>query len=576
MIKKKMKDIKGVSLISLVITVTVLVILSNVVIYNLQDNLKIEKLKSMQNDIENLRDKVSSYYAQNGKIPTSMEYTNIEHIKETGVISDVADIGKFLVIDLSVLENLTLNYGKDFEIVKARTESANDYEDLYIINESSHNIFYVAGITIDNETFYTDYTVDDIDIKKIDLRYVDNVKIPEGYSYVEGNKEIGIVIKSNTDNKEYTWVVIDQRMTQLPDGITVNNVEEFLDSVNRLDGYYRSSDNTVVYIPIVEKWSPTYDKEGTYKDKRGDIAYIPEGFQVSEKPGENTIDEGLVIRNTTTDDRYVWIEVPKTIYTTAISSDDYENIEKDMITYASDYRQNGWVDTWYSKEQHGFETAQDYNDFKNNMLKSVYEKGGFWISQYEMGSEVQRLEGMDISNPAVSKEGAYPYNWVTCIQAQQLASNLNSGNYISSLMFGIQWDLVLKYIETKGAKTQEELKTDSTTWGNYNNAIFDVKRGKYSTDYETNFTAVTDTYPKLASNILLTTGAAERNSVLNVYDLAGNIVEWTLEYNTNTDSPCAYRGGNYRVNGVIAPASYRFNQNTTSASKSFGFRATLY
>lgn len=47
---------------------------------------------------------------------------------------------------------------------------------------------------------------------------------------------------------------------------------------------------------------------------------------------------GLVIEEKTTKNRYTWVEVPKTIYTTAKSSTDYGNIEKDMQTYASAYR----------------------------------------------------------------------------------------------------------------------------------------------------------------------------------------------------------------------------------------------
>lgn len=64
MIKYKLKDGKGVSLVSLTIAVIVLMILANIIVYNAKDNLKIGKLKEMQNDISNLRDKISSYYAR--------------------------------------------------------------------------------------------------------------------------------------------------------------------------------------------------------------------------------------------------------------------------------------------------------------------------------------------------------------------------------------------------------------------------------------------------------------------------------------------------------------------------------
>ncbi len=41
-------------------------------------------------------------------------------------------------------------------------------------------------------------------------------------------------------------------------------------------------------------------------------------------------------------------------------------------------------------------------------------------------------------------------------------------------MFGVQWDLVLKYLETKGV-TESDLKTNSKTWGNYNDNFYSIQ-----------------------------------------------------------------------------------------------------
>ena len=94
--KKILKSQNGVTLTSLVIAVAVILILTGTIIVNVTGNLKTEKLRNMQSDIENLRDKVSTYYAQYGKIPAdvSIEYTNINNLQSAGVISEVADTGK--------------------------------------------------------------------------------------------------------------------------------------------------------------------------------------------------------------------------------------------------------------------------------------------------------------------------------------------------------------------------------------------------------------------------------------------------------------------------------------------------
>lgn len=580
----KIKKEKGVSLVSLSIAIIVLVIITNMILYNVKENLVTEKLKNMQNDIENLVDKVSVYYAEYGKIPASKKYTNIQHIKNAGVISDVVDTGDFFVIDLSVIDNLTLNYGEDFKNINSSLteEQINEYTDVYIINEDSHNIFYVEGIKIENDIFYTTYTKNDIDKKAVDIRYINNIKIPEGYKYKEGNLNTEIrIISINNDNNEYKWVKTKEEVTIIPNGAMVDNEEEFLKSVNLYKGYYENIiDNTDIFcIELSEKWSPVYDVEGIYKDKNGDTAVIPAGFQVSGKLEETKINEGLVIKNGQTEDRYVWIEVPKEIYITATTETEYSNIEKDLQTYVSIYRTSD-SDTWY--DGCGL-TEIEYNSLKNAMLSSIYVNGGFWISQYEIGADTYVTVSDNGARNPVSKEGAYVYNLVSCARAQELADSMDSGNKTSSLLFGIQWDLTLKFLEENGNKTSSQILRDSTDWGNFRNAQFVITKGKFSIDYGRTYMNVDETEEKQHTKYefdrtLLSTGVTIRNSCLNIYDLAGNIEELTLERSLDSDNPCIYRGGVYGNEGYTQTVSTR-GKGTALYSEtitSVGFRVALY
>jgi Tfp pilus assembly protein PilE len=291
----------------------------------------------------------------------------------------------------------------------------------------------------------------------------------------------------------------------------------------------------------------------------------------------NNPDTGIIVKDSNNNE-WVWIEVPKSIYTTTTTKTDYTVIENAMKTYASAYRSH-YTDTFYSSAQHGFANAEEYNNWKNSMLSSVFENGGFYIGRYEVGTNTARFTSNDALTTPLIQRDKYPYIFVTCSQAQSLAKQLSTGGKQGSLMFGIQWDLVLKFIEVKGAKTQAELKTDSSSWGNYKNVSFDIKReqGLYTTSPGTVASwNTTSNYTKPSSAVLLTTGATDRNSVLGIYDLAGNVYKWTLEYSTSTDYPCVNRGGSFYDSGSYRAASNRNSSNTSRTEYKTGARSVLW
>ena len=333
-----------------------------------------------------------------------------------------------------------------------------------------------------------------------------------------------------------------------------------------------------------EPKQPGEEKNGGSETVSNRNPYLPKGFrQVSG----TTLEKGLTIQDSQ-GNQYVWVEVPKTkeVYPTAgleiteFTESEYTAIETDLHTYTKDYRNvTSYKDEYYSDAVTGL-TSEQYTQLKQKMLKSVYQNGGFYIGKYETGTETARTSGSSSTAPTdtpVIKQNVYPYNNVTCSQAQTLASNMEHGDRTISLLFGVQWDLTLKYLETKGT-SQADLKEDSTSWGNYSNNAWNITNEnlKYASNYGESWTTATEKSKTSSEDILLSTGASESFSKMEIYDLAGNVSEWTLEYTSKTNRPCAFRGGGYDYTGSICPASSHNNYTTTIASNDYGFRCVLY
>ena len=346
---------------------------------------------------------------------------------------------------------------------------------------------------------------------------------------------------------------------------------------------------------LIEQMESTLNGSGNGgKTEPETVPYLPsDDFHYDTS---TSIDTGLVIKDGK-ENEYVWVVVPRTaaVYKTTglgkttFTDADYTSIEKDLKDYTSTYvTTSGYSDTWYADNQNeGWLSETEYKTLKNSMLKSVYENGGFYVGRYEAGigtnrtsieAQVNGKYPVPTTAP-VTKADAYPYTYVTRTQAQNLASNVNSGTKISSLMFGVQWDLVLAFMHNKGNIADSTLTSNSTTIGNYNDNLWTIKNAKaqYSEDDGDTFTACPNPFKKESeSEILLTTGADSSFSVQNIYDIAGNVWEFTLERSPYTNVLCARRGGGFNVTGSDYPAALRFNVSTDFSGFNIGFRVSLF
>ena len=349
---------------------------------------------------------------------------------------------------------------------------------------------------------------------------------------------------------------------------------------------------------------------------------IPKGFTVSGISTEQSVDGGLVIYdipegrtvNWTNPDsvktqynQFVWIpvEVNKTTE------------PKDTETSIASFKRSVWQDnarvannaqsstsfpsSSYSWSNYTEPYSKDSSDYDGTgtgktgisaqiteLTQSIYKYGGFYIGRYEAGSETERTNSSGVTTLGI-KQDMYPYIYVKwgdsmsnigTTGAVYLSNSLYTGKtgygVKSMLCTGAAWDSMLDFV-----KDSNHSVTDSTTWGNYKNSeTFEITRGSYAVLNTSSYTLgsfnnVESNYSKMkGKSILLTTGATERNSSKNIYDVAGNCYEWTTgAYDTSTR---VFRGGIYGSDGSDVPASYRDSLYPTSSSYTYSFRPLLY
>jgi len=365
----------------------------------------------------------------------------------------------------------------------------------------------------------------------------------------------------------------------------------------------------------IEKYNITVTKEGVeitqnpYVIDVVDGVPIPKGFVASQyagtetEPGENTKDGGLVIYEGTvpvtkdnidearrTRNQYVWVPVED------FESDFIRQDFGDSQTISNELGTNHWEVELDLTTNMPLDTQDsDYMtkttlDEVQLMYESVKEYKGFYIARYEAGLDIEDRKTSDdgeIKTVVYSRMNKAPYNNVRWTYNNKINEDTNGAvevarkmypetntNYgvVSTLTYGVQWDTIVQWLRDKGIDI-----LDSTEYGNYkNNAISTFNEGaSVSTDYGQTYTTIDSSYSKTdKQSHLLTTGATEEAKVNNIYDMAGNLGEWTME-GLSIDFR-VLRGGDFNRSGSISPVSSRTASIPDRAHYNYGFRPALY
>ena len=299
----------------------------------------------------------------------------------------------------------------------------------------------------------------------------------------------------------------------------------------------------------------TYETSYTiFKDVNGEQVPIPEGYIVSENSDENIVNKGLVISDSRGNE-YVWIsctvnsssnklQYKRTEWGVEKDGTDNSRAIKDELTLKD-------IDVTYSKTDtdNGIneEISKEIVAQINAEKESIKKYGGYYIGRYEVGKD---------NKTAVIKAEQEPYVNIKWSKAYELAKGIGGGEGATTyLCSSYSWDTAINFIQ-------------NTTGKNYATSIIGFNGNWKSQEVKDSSGKVikpVNTAQKL--NTGLTT------ALCNIYDMGGNVGEFTTELNPGTSETVVMRGGNYNN---YSPAGSRWDTNSGGAYSDYGFRATLF
>ncbi len=247
-------------------------------------------------------------------------------------------------------------------------------------------------------------------------------------------------------------------------------------------------------------------------DGEGNEVPVPIGFSYI---GEGTKETGFVIKNDIDENEFVWIPTDLVEYQTynwGVGSNDSTKFSE---YYTQDVTKNEQI-------------IQDVTD-------SVSDNNGYYISRYEAGIATKRTDRTETSqdqlpNPVfkatTSDKPIYAYNYINWYDAIYIADNLynkEEDNVISKLINARGWDTALKFIESIGEDADASYIKNSTNKGWYSNN----KDNNSELEVGKSVDITNKTIP---------------NKLKNIYDMGGNVWEWTAGiYRTDSSSNDARR-----------------------------------
>ena len=370
----------------------------------------------------------------------------------------------------------------------------------------------------------------------------ENFKIAIAGSYGTDGKLNLKDLKDNLENQEIDY---DKNNTGFPLEVTVNGEKKKIDE----------NGNVTVKLESVadsKTKGTVFNDVTTLEDTYGNQVKIPKGFKIA-KDSATDVTGGIVIEDATYTNtigsQFVWIPVG-TGEKNAIKKANKETVDIALGRYIFTKNSDGTITTSeysgsYTEDtvsSYGNAIAKDIEQFK----KSVKEiNHGYYIGRYEAGKT-----GND--GFMVCKSEQEVWNNITQPKASEVSRNMygSEAKVTSDLINSYAWDTAIVFVQKCGTES--------------NSSTYSYTYGESSTS--------TSAPQTTGTNILKATSKVDKQC--NIFDMAGNCLEWTTETYSSSSDPCVLRGGSYNLSNSFP--SDRYGYSTSDAYGNVSCRPLLY
>lgn len=366
----------------------------------------------------------------------------------------------------------------------------------------------------------------------------------------------GLMEESTVDNGLVIYLIPDGETVDWNDATAVENAQKTYDQF--------------VWVPVPNAIAEDMNGDNTVDATDIDLMIAEEKYPMAIATGTTTDGDENTVTNyrgilynfsakTDTDGNVIGVTISDKTYS---ATSGYREPSSVTIFDTSSYlpQVNGILNTRYT-DSASFSSALQ-TEF-NTMVTKVANNGGFWVGRYETsGMRSSTTTSYTSSNEVKvnvvkgTTTGISSITWYKMYAQQKIYAKLALGTTTtatSSMIWGSQWDQIMIWMKNK--------KNETTYAGTTPYYILNSQgMGNFGTSVGVTGTIACTGY----------------YSVNNIYDLAGNVYDWTLEaYYTGYR---VVRGGYYDgTNSSLTRADYRSSLDFPSNSYTYdGSRSSLY